>query len=150
MADRLSARLMRARRRPARTLPGREARDADPVRADERRRATDERRDGRPGRRHSALRALAKGSLRPAENDSRFLLDLHRRACRPPRMARYRDAYEVDLVIWRRRRGRTLAQRLARRGWRVVVLETGPFWDPDRDWVSDEAGSSKLYWTEAR
>ncbi len=45
---------------------------------------------------------------------------------------------------------RTLAPRLARRGWEVVVLEKGPFWDPDRDWVSDEAGSHKLYWTEER
>ena len=46
--------------------------------------------------------------------------------------------------------GGTLAQRLARRGWKVVVLETGPFWDPDQDWVSDEAGSHGLYWTEER
>ena len=46
--------------------------------------------------------------------------------------------------------GSTLAQRLARRGWRIVVLESGPFWDPDRDWVSDEAGSHRLYWTAKR
>ena len=46
--------------------------------------------------------------------------------------------------------GATLAQRLARRGWRVVVLEAGPFWDPDEDWVSDEAGAHPLYWTEER
>jgi choline dehydrogenase-like flavoprotein len=31
-----------------------------------------------------------------------------------------------------------------------VVLEVGPFWDPDEDWVSDEAGAHKLYWTEQR
>ena len=30
------------------------------------------------------------------------------------------------------------------------MLESGPFWDPDRDWVSDEAGPSKLYWNEPR
>ncbi len=46
--------------------------------------------------------------------------------------------------------GATLAQRLARRGWRVLVLEAGPFWDPDEDWVSDEAGAHELYWTEER
>jgi choline dehydrogenase-like flavoprotein len=46
--------------------------------------------------------------------------------------------------------GATLAQRLARRGWRVLVLEAGPFWDPDEDWVSDEAGAHPLYWTEER
>ena len=28
------------------------------------------------------------------------------------------------------------------------MLEAGPFWDPDEDWVSDEAGSHRLYWTE--
>jgi choline dehydrogenase-like flavoprotein len=32
------------------------------------------------------------------------------------------------------------------------VLEKGPFWDPDRDWVSDEkgAGQAGLYWTDNR
>ena len=29
-------------------------------------------------------------------------------------------------------------------------LDAGPFWDPDADWVSDEAGSHRLYWTEPR
>jgi choline dehydrogenase-like flavoprotein len=43
-----------------------------------------------------------------------------------------------------------LAQRLARHGWRVVILEAGPFWHPDEDWVSDEAGSHPLYWTQKR
>jgi choline dehydrogenase-like flavoprotein len=43
-----------------------------------------------------------------------------------------------------------LTQRLARAGWRVVCLDAGPFWDPDRDWVSDERGSHTLYWTEPR
>jgi choline dehydrogenase-like flavoprotein len=97
------------------------------------------------------LRTLARGALRPPENDSAFLLDIHRRAVSQERMAHYDDAYSVDLVIvGAGAGGGTLAQRLARRGWRVVVLEKGPFWDPDRDWVSDEAGSHKLYWTEER
>ena len=46
--------------------------------------------------------------------------------------------------------GSVLAQRLARAGWRVVVLERGPFWDPDTDWVSDEEGSAHLYWNYKR
>ncbi len=46
--------------------------------------------------------------------------------------------------------GVTLAQRLARAGWRVVILEKGPFWDPDRDWVSDEKGAGPIYWTDKR
>lgn len=97
------------------------------------------------------LRTLAGGALRPPENDSAFLLDVHRRAVPTERMAHYDDDHAVDLVIiGAGAGGGTLAQRLARRGWKVVVLEKGPFWDPDRDWVSDEAGSHKLYWTEER
>jgi choline dehydrogenase-like flavoprotein len=91
------------------------------------------------------------GARRPPENDSAFLLDVHRRAVSTERMRRYRDEDEVDLVvIGCGAGGGTLAQRLARRGWRVVVLEKGPFWDPDRDWVSDEAGSHHIYWTDNR
>jgi choline dehydrogenase-like flavoprotein len=29
-------------------------------------------------------------------------------------------------------------------------LEAGPFWDTERDWVSDEKGSHKLYWNDPR
>ncbi len=97
------------------------------------------------------LRTVARGALRPPDNDSAFLLDVHRRAVPTERMAHYDDDYAVDLVIvGAGAGGGTLAQRLARRGWKVVVLERGPFWDPDRDWVSDEAGSHKLYWTDER
>jgi choline dehydrogenase-like flavoprotein len=85
-------------------------------------------------------------------NDSRHLLDVHRRAVPGvATMRRYRDAEEVDLVIVGcGAGGGVLAQRLARAGWRIVVLERGPFWDPDRDWVSDEAGSRHIYWTDPR
>jgi choline dehydrogenase-like flavoprotein len=97
------------------------------------------------------LRTLLRGALRPPENDSAFLLDVHRRAVPRDRMARYDTGYAVDLVIvGAGAGGSTLAQRLARRGWKIVILEAGPFWDPDADWVSDEAGSHKLYWTEER
>jgi len=41
-------------------------------------------------------------------------------------------------------------QRLAKAGFKVVGLEAGPFWDTERDWVSDEAGSHKLYWNDLR
>ena len=97
------------------------------------------------------LRTLARGALRPPENDSAFLLDVHRRAVPQERMAHYDDGLSVDLVIvGAGAGGGTLAQRLARCGWKVVVLEAGPFWDPDEDWVSDEAGSHRLYWNEER
>ena len=66
-------------------------------------------------------------------------------------MRRYADTDEVDLVVvGAGAGGSVLTQRLARAGWSVVCLDAGPFWDPDRDWVSDERGSHTLYWTEPR
>ena len=66
-------------------------------------------------------------------------------------MRRYRNDDEVDIVIVGcGAGGGVLAQRLARAGWKVVAFDAGPFWDPDRDWVSDERGSHHLYWTEPR
>ncbi|HVV57358.1 MAG TPA: GMC family oxidoreductase [Gaiellaceae bacterium] len=96
-----------------------------------------------------------KGSLlMPPDNDSAFLLDKHKRGLQNlDRMARYRDEDVVDLVVvGAGAGGGVLAQRLARRGWKVVVLEKGTFWDPDRDWVSDEkgAGQAGLYWLDNR
>ncbi|MFP3580045.1 GMC family oxidoreductase [Arthrobacter sp. SIMBA_036] len=67
------------------------------------------------------------------------------------KMRRYADADEVDIVIVGcGAGGATLLQRLARAGWRAVALDAGPFWEPEQDWVSDEAGSHHLYWTEPR
>ncbi len=66
-------------------------------------------------------------------------------------MRRYGHDDVVDIVIVGcGAGGATLAQRLARKGWSVVVFDAGPWWDPDRDWVSDECGSQHLYWTEPR
>jgi choline dehydrogenase-like flavoprotein len=96
---------------------------------------------------------LLKGSLAmPRDNDSPFLLDKHKRGLQNlDRMARYRDEDVVDLaIVGAGAGGGVLAQRLARKGWKVVVLEKGPLWDPDRDWVSDEKGSGGLYWTDKR
>jgi choline dehydrogenase-like flavoprotein len=88
----------------------------------------------------------------PEENDSPFLLDQHKRGLpNLPRMARYPQHAPVDLVVVGAGAGGiTLAQRLARKGWKIVILEKGPFWDPDRDWVSDEKGSGPIYWTDNR
>jgi choline dehydrogenase-like flavoprotein len=66
-------------------------------------------------------------------------------------MRTFREQDEVDLVVVGcGAGGSVMLQRLARAGWQVVGLEAGPFWDPDADWVSDEAGSHHLYWTEPR
>ncbi len=66
-------------------------------------------------------------------------------------MRRFADDEEVDLaIVGCGAGGSTLMQRMARAGWKVVAFDAGPFWDPDRDWVSDERGSHHLYWTEPR
>jgi choline dehydrogenase-like flavoprotein len=95
---------------------------------------------------------VLKGSLGPRDNDSRYLLDVHSRDLPgEATMRRYAESDQVDLVIvGAGAGGSVLAQRLARKGWRIVVLEAGPFWHPDEDWVSDEAGSHGLYWTQKR
>lgn len=66
-------------------------------------------------------------------------------------MHRYQPGEEVDFcIVGVGSAGGVLVQRLARAGFRVVGIEAGPFWDTERDWVSDEAGSSKLYWNDLR
>jgi choline dehydrogenase-like flavoprotein len=89
-------------------------------------------------------------------NASAWLLPDPRTQVRTPwalreRMRRFDDTEELDAVIvGAGAGGGVLAQRLARRGWKIAALDAGPFWDPDADWVSDEAGSHSLYWTEPR
>jgi len=69
----------------------------------------------------------------------------------PTPMRRYGPGEEVDYcIVGVGSAGGVLSQRLSRAGFKVVALEAGPFWDTERDWVSDEAGSHKLYWTEPR
>ncbi|HEX4457165.1 MAG TPA: GMC family oxidoreductase [Polyangia bacterium] len=66
-------------------------------------------------------------------------------------MRRFAPGEEVDYVIVGvGSAGGVLLQRLARAGFRVIGFEAGPFWDTERDWVSDEAGSHQLYWTDKR
>jgi choline dehydrogenase-like flavoprotein len=66
-------------------------------------------------------------------------------------MRTYDDTEEVDVaIVGCGAGGATVLQRLARAGWSAVAFDAGPFWEPETDWVSDEAGSHKLYWTEPR
>ncbi len=66
-------------------------------------------------------------------------------------MHRYAPDEEVDFcIVGVGSAGGVLVQRLARAGFRVIGIEAGPFWETERDWVSDEAGSSKLYWNDLR
>ncbi len=64
---------------------------------------------------------------------------------------RFKEDETVDYVIVGvGSAGGVLLQRLARAGFKVIGLEAGPFWDTERDWVSDEAGSYNLYWNDLR
>lgn len=66
-------------------------------------------------------------------------------------MRRFREGEEVDYVIVGvGAGGGVLLQRLARAGFRVIGFDAGPFWDTERDWVSDEKGSRDLYWNDMR
>jgi choline dehydrogenase-like flavoprotein len=65
--------------------------------------------------------------------------------------SRFNENDEVDyLIVGVGAGGGVMLQRLARAGFRVLGLEAGPFWDTERDWVSDEAGSHQLYWEDLR
>ncbi len=66
-------------------------------------------------------------------------------------MRRFVPGEEVDVVIVGvGSAGGVLLQRLSRAGFRVVGFDAGPFWDTENDWVSDEAGSHRLYWNDLR
>ncbi len=66
-------------------------------------------------------------------------------------MRRFSPEDEIDYVIvGLGAAGGVLLQRLARAGFNVIGFDAGPFWDTERDWVSDEKGSHKLYWTNPR
>ena len=66
-------------------------------------------------------------------------------------MRRFAESEEVDYaIVGVGAGGGVLLQRLARAGFRVVGFDAGPFWDTERDWVSDENGSHKLYWNDER
>ena len=109
-------------------------------------------RDSKPRRRPATTEPLMAGVR--TRNESAWLLpnDGTRTNHRLRQdMRRFADHDEVDMVIVGcGAGGSTMLQRLARAGWKVVALDAGPFWDPDADWVSDEAGSHQLYWTEPR
>jgi NAD(P)-dependent dehydrogenase (short-subunit alcohol dehydrogenase family) len=70
-------------------------------------------------------RGILKGAIGPRDNDSWYLLDVRSRDLPDEAtMRRYAETDEVDLVIvGAGAGGSVLAQRLARRGWRVVIIE---------------------------
>jgi choline dehydrogenase-like flavoprotein len=69
----------------------------------------------------------------------------------PSHMRRFAENETVDYcIVGVGSAGGVMVQRLARAGFRVVALEAGPFWDTEKDWVSDEKGSHELYWNDLR
>ena len=88
------------------------------------------------------------GYFEKPQNEERILGPMQRIS---REMQRFGDSEEVDYaIVGVGSAGGVLCQRLAKAGFRVVGLEAGPFWDTERDWVSDETGSHKLYWTDLR
>src|SRR5919199_1310306 len=66
-------------------------------------------------------------------------------------MREYAPREEVDFcIVGTGAGGGVLVERLARYGFSVVALEAGGWHDSERDMVSDEAGSSRLYWNDLR
>jgi choline dehydrogenase-like flavoprotein len=85
----------------------------------------------------------------PDENDGLKHLGPMQQIKVPQR--RYKDTDLIDYaIVGVGSAGGVLLQRLARAGFKVVGLEAGPFWDTERQWVSDEAGSHNLYWNDLR
>jgi choline dehydrogenase-like flavoprotein len=88
------------------------------------------------------------GHFEKPHNEERILGPMQRIS---REIQRFGDGEEVDYaIVGVGSAGGVLCQRLAKAGFRVVGLEAGPFWDTERDWVSDETGSHKLYWTDLR
>lgn len=46
--------------------------------------------------------------------------------------------------------GSVLSYELAKAGFRVVTIEAGPFWDPAKDFASDELSMNHLAWNDTR
>ena len=98
------------------------------------------RRDGRAQR--AGIQRVELGAPRPFDaHDARLFQHVEMLRHRLPRQRRPVLGEEM---------GADFEQRLARAGFRTVGIEAGPFWDTERDWVSDEVGSSKLYWNALR
>ncbi len=67
------------------------------------------------------------------------------------RAARFGIEEEVDaLVIGTGAGGAPLLARLAQAGLKVVALEAGRQWNPERDFATDEMAQSKLFWSDER
>lgn len=62
---------------------------------------------------------------------------------------KYKSGADV-VIVGAGAAGGVLARDLSRAGLKVVVIEAGPFWDPERDFASDELATEKLGWQDTR
>ncbi|MDQ2841168.1 MAG: GMC family oxidoreductase [Acidobacteriota bacterium] len=89
------------------------------------------------------------GAFGPPREDKKILGPMQHISTK--KMKRYDENEAVDYcIVGVGSAGGVLLQRLAKAGFSVVGLEAGPFWDTERDWVSDEKGSYQLYWNDLR
>ncbi len=66
-------------------------------------------------------------------------------------MRRFEMTETVDaVVVGTGAGGAPLLARLARAGLRVVALEAGKFWNPEKDFATDEAAQRELFWNDER
>ncbi|MED1917889.1 GMC family oxidoreductase [Bacillus thuringiensis] len=77
--------------------------------------------------------------------------DHHTITHRPTPVDQRKYADDADVcIVGAGAAGGVLAYELAKAGLRVVVLEAGPFWDPQHDFASDELSMRRLAWQETR
>jgi len=94
------------------------------------------------------LKTPLLGGFGPPHDSEHWLGPIQRL---PQPMRRFAEGETVDYaIVGVGAGGGVLAQRLSRAGFRVIGFDAGPFWDTERDWVSDEAGSHPLYWEDLR
>ncbi|NQF16990.1 GMC family oxidoreductase [Brevibacillus sp. HB1.3] len=77
--------------------------------------------------------------------------DHHTITHRPTPVDQRKYADDADVcIVGAGAAGGVLAYELAKAGLRVVILEAGPFWDPQHDFASDELSMRRLAWQETR
>ena len=62
---------------------------------------------------------------------------------------KYQDGAEV-CIVGAGAAGGVLAYELSKAGLKVVVIEAGPFWNPQTDFASDELSMNSLAWQDTR
>ncbi len=62
---------------------------------------------------------------------------------------KFRDGCDV-CIVGAGAAGGVMAQELCQAGLDVVVIEAGPFWDPQQDFASDELAAESLGWQDTR